>query len=120
MLVRTILNPELLGNEPEEMLRFNTLVAYAQPDVTWSVRRIINLNNYNRCYLGVNSIVDTEPLVNHMLDPSIAEKALTFSSDDKSISDLLIQEGIQVIEGPYRSGKSSLIPKLISGYNKMS
>jgi hypothetical protein len=91
MIVKTILNPEMLGSDEGEVQRFNNLVAYAQPDYSWSVQRLINLNNYNRCYLGVHNIVDTEPLVNHILDPSIAENTPVYES---KTCNLLIQEGI--------------------------
>jgi hypothetical protein len=50
------------------------------------------MNNWNRSFLGINNVVDLGPLTNHILDAT-AEK--TFKAP-----------GIQVIDGPYNSGKT--------------
>ena len=74
MVVKTIISPELMQSDPKEHERFNELVTYAQPNLVWGVQRIATLNNFNRNYLGIQSVVDLGPITNHILDASISEK----------------------------------------------
>jgi len=62
------------------------------------------MNNWNRSFLGINNVVDLGPLTNHILDAT-AEK--TFKAP-----------GIQVIDGPYNSGKTEKIPKIIEDFQQ--
>ena len=110
----------MLQDDPNEIERFNNLVAYAQPEQIWNVKRLINMGAYNRSYVGIQNIVDIEPLTNHVLDSSLGEKCQTYKTQDPELQKYLVQEGIVVVDGPYRSGKSSLIPEIIAGYLTVS
>ena len=122
LIIRTILSPELANSSPEQKERFETLVGYVQNDSKWSVTRLCTMNNYNRTYLGIQNSMEMSGMTNQILDPSfkqIAENSYPCAVDEAS-APYLIKQGVLLLNGSYKSGKTKLIPQIISGFQEVA
>ena len=64
--------------------------------------------------MAVNNLPDLgNTIVNSLLDPNGQEKSLFEGSK-------LASQGISIIEGPYCSGKSSMIPQIVKEYQSIT
>jgi hypothetical protein len=64
--------------------------------------------------MAVNNLPDLgNSIINTLLDPNGQEKNRYDGSD-------LASQGISIIEGPYCSGKSSMVPKMVKEYQAIT
>lgn len=120
LIIRTVLSPELAGTSLEETKRFNLLVAQAQQDSVWTVNRLCTLNNYNRTYLGTQNSMEMGHMTNQILDPSFVTFKDNALASKEASAPYLIKQGVLLINGGYKSGKTSLIPQIIQGYKSVT
>jgi hypothetical protein len=103
-----------------EAARIKLLFENASMDSKFTVSRLMNLNNFNRSHMAVNNLPDLgNSIINAILDPNGNEKEL-FQGGDPEVQQYLCSKGISLIEGSYITGKSSLVPKIVMGYQKIT
>ena len=120
LIIRTVLSPELAAKSPEEANRFNLLVARAQQDSIWSVSRLCTLNNYNRTFIGIQNSMEMGQMTNQILDPSFVTIKDNQFSSSAACSSYLIKQGVLLVDGGYKCGKTQLIPQMVQGYKQVT
>ena len=128
LIIRTVLDQQRAATDELQSKRIQGLVTMAQPNSTWKIERLGITNNAQRNYLASWSLADLGFLTNHMLDPSLALKdspqqefysAPLLKSAPAESRPMLVKEGILLVEGPHQSGKTSLIPKIVAGFQSV-